>query len=208
MVEALVSAFVVLFIVVDPIGIAAIFAALTRDADTMQRYRMAVRGTVLGLAILVIFTVVGDLLLRTLGIGLPAFRIAGGILLFLLAIDMVFARESGLRTTTEAERRDAGGRDDISVFPLAFPLLTGPGAITTVLLLTSERHEPLFLLALLGVIVVIFAITLGALLAAGRITAVLGPTGINIFSRLLGLILAALSTQYILDGIEKGLLGR
>lgn len=207
MIEALISAFIVLFIVVDPIGVAAIFAALTHDTDTAHRRQMAIRGTVLGLVILLVFTFIGETLLRVLGISLPAFRIAGGALLFLLAIDMVFARQSGLRSTTEAERRDAGIREDISVFPLAFPLLTGPGAITTVLLLTADRHHDLvYLLALLAVILVIFGLTLAALLFSGRLTQLLGTTGTNVLSRVLGLILAALAVQYMLDGVQRGLL--
>ena len=208
MTETLITAFVILFIVVDPIGVSIIFAGLTHQMPPPQRRRIAIRGTALGLIILLVFAFAGDALMTALGISIPAFRIAGGALFFLLAIDMVFARQSGLRSTTDLEREEASGRDDISVFPLAFPLITGPGAITSVLLMTAGRHDDAgFMISFLGVILVIFALTLAALLTASRILALLGETGSNVISRVLGLVLAALAVQYMLDGLREGLLG-
>ena len=135
--ESLLNAFVVLFVVVDPIGVALIFFTLTRDLSTSQQRRTALRGTALATVILLIFFLIGDDLLHRLNISIPAFRIAGGALLFLLAIDMVFARQSGLRSTTTREQEEAEHKQDVSVFPLAFPLIAGPGALTTVFVITS-----------------------------------------------------------------------
>lgn len=199
-----INTFVLLFVVVDPIGLAPLFAALTTGADDHYRRRMAVRGVGLSAAMLLFFAVAGDLLLRALGIGLPAFRIAGGVLLFLLALDMVFGRTSGMRATLE-ERAEAERREDISVFPLAFPLIAGPGALTTVLLLVSGREdEPLIYGAILGVLAVVLLLTLVSLLSASWILHVLGETGTNVIRRLLGLILAALAVQFVLDGVTAG----
>lgn len=204
--ESLINTFVVLFIVVDPIGVAGMFAALTRRNDPDTQRRMAVRGVFLSALILFTFFFIGDPLLRTLGITIPAFRIAGGLLLFLLAIDMVFARHSGLRSTTRREQAEAEHRPDVSVFPLAFPLIAGPGALTTVLLMTGGDHDPWIFAAMFGVLALVLALTLLALLMAPRILRVLGETGANVVSRLLGLVLSALAVQYVLDGIGAAFL--
>lgn len=204
MYEQLASMFMTLFIVIDPPGMVPIFSALTRGGDERYRRRMAVRGLSLATGILLFFVLIGDLLLGTLGISLPAFRITGGILLFLLAIDMVFARHSGLRSTTVREQEEAEFRDDISVFPLAFPLLSGPGALTTVLLLSGQtRGDPMLFVGMLAVLAVVLLITLACLLQAPRIMGVLGETGANVVDRLLGLILAALAVQFVIDGLRQ-----
>ncbi|HKJ08390.1 MAG TPA: MarC family protein [Gammaproteobacteria bacterium] len=196
------NAFLLLFVAIDPIGLAPMFAALSSGSSRSQQRNMAIKGVTLAAFILLVFTLAGDSLLHALGIGLPAFRIAGGILLFLLAIDMVFARQSGLRSATVREQREAEHKDDISVFPLAFPLIAGPGALTTVLLLTAgHRGEPLVLLAVLGILASILLVTLLSLVSAARILALLGETGANVVSRLLGLLLAALAVQFVLDGV-------
>ncbi len=203
------NAFLLLFVAIDPIGLAPMFAALSADSDRSQQRNMAIKGVTLAALILLLFTLVGDSLLRGLGIGLPAFRIAGGILLFLLAIDMVFARQSGLRSTTLREQREAEHKNDISVFPLAFPLIAGPGALTTVLLLTGgHRGDPLMLLGVLGILAGILLVTLLSLVFAARILALLGETGANVVSRLLGLLLAALAVQFVLDGVTTVLVSR
>lgn len=203
--EPLVNAFVVLFIVIDPIGVAWLFAVLARTSPPAAQRRMAVRGVGLATLILVGFFFVGDWLLNALGISLPAFRIAGGILLFLLAIDMVFARQSGLRSTTSREQQEAAHREDVSVFPLAFPLIAGPGALTTVLLMTGNASGGVEFLGMLAVLLLVLALALGALLMAATIVRVLGETGANVISRLLGLILAALAVQFVLDGLRNSL---
>jgi multiple antibiotic resistance protein len=192
---------IIMLVVVDPIGLTPIFAALTHGESTAARRKMAVRGTLIAAVILVVFALAGDHLLRLLGIGMPAFQIAGGVLLFLLAVDMVFARHSGLRSTTEREQKEAETKKDISVFPLAIPLIAGPGALTTVLLMVGEQgDDPAVLVAVLAVLLVVLTITLVALLLSERIMAFLGETGANVISRVLGVILAALAVQFALDG--------
>lgn len=206
MLERFADTFVVLFVVVDPIGLAPIYAALTHGASARYARRMALRGTLIAAVLLFVFVFAGAWLLRALGITLPAFQIAGGILLFLVALDMVFVQHSGIRSTTESERREARRRDDISVFPLAFPLIAGPGALTTVLLLAG-RHEdqsyggaPLF-----AVVVAVLLLTLVSLLQAPSIMRWLGQTGANVVTRVFGVILTALAVQYVLDGLDAGL---
>ncbi len=200
------DAFIILFVVIDPISLAPIFAAMTHGETAINRRRLAVRGALIAMVILFVFAVAGDSLLHVLGITMPAFQIAGGVLLFLLAVEMVFARPSGIRYTTEREQKEAQNKKDISVFPLAFPLVAGPGALTTVLLMVGEKgHDIETILVVLTVVGVILLITLVSLLLAVRITKMLGQTGANVVSRLLGVILAALAAQYILDGIHRGL---
>lgn len=201
--ELAVSAFVTLVVVIDPIGVAAIFAALTQQENDAYRVRMALKGTLLAAGILVLFTLAGDPLLATLGISLAAFRIAGGVLLFLLAIDMVLARDSGLRSTTVRETEEAATRQDISVFPLAIPLIAGPGAITSMLLLTSQAPDGWSTVAtVLAVMAFVLGLTLLALLMAGRIMRVIGVTGSGVVSRVLGILLAALAVQFMIDGLR------
>jgi len=199
--DVLFSSFVVLLIVIDPIGNAPIFMALTHNMEAAYRRKMAIRSITLATAILLIFLLIGDPLLATLGIGISAFRISGGILLFLLAIDMVFARQSGLRSTTAQEQYEAEHKRDVSVFPLAFPLIAGPGALTTVLLMTSPRPAFWTFVGMLVALLLVLGLALMSLLLAERIMHWLGETGANVITRLLGLILAALAVQYILDGI-------
>lgn len=201
-----VDAFILLFVVIDPIGLAPIFMALTRNEKARTRRTLALRAAGLALVILVVFAVAGERLLLTLGIGMPAFQIAGGALLFLLAVDMVFARPSGIRVTTEREQREARHRKDIAVFPLAFPLIAGPGAMTTVLLMAGESSaDALSILITVLVVVLLIVLTTGSLLLAPKLVRILGETGTNVFSRLFGVVLAALAVQYILDGIQSGL---
>ncbi|HEX7044558.1 MAG TPA: MarC family protein [Burkholderiales bacterium] len=197
--------FIILFVVVDPIGLAPIFAAITQGGTREYRRRMAVRGTVIAGVILFVFALVGAELLRALGIGMPAFQIAGGILLFLVAIDMVFARHSGIRSTTEREQREAELKADVSVFPLAFPLIAGPGALTTVLLMAGRYAEaPRLVLLVLAVVVIVLLLVLAALLQAERIMRWIGETGTNVITRVFGVVLAALAVQYVLDGLRAG----
>jgi multiple antibiotic resistance protein len=201
----IINMFIVLSVVIDPIGVTPVFGALTRGGGEAYRRRMAVKGTVLAALILLIFALMGDWLLTTLGIGLPAFKIAGGLLLFLIAIDMVFARHSGGRSTTGAEEQEARAKEDISVFPLAFPLIAGPGALTTILLMVGEAHgRALDFLAMVAVLLLVLAATLLCLLGAGRLMKLLGETGANVVDRLFGVILAALAVQFVIDGIKAG----
>jgi len=199
--ELFLNYFVVLFVVVDPIGVAAMFSALTQGESRARQYKSATRGVVIAAIVLVLFALFGDMLLRGLGIGMPAFQIAGGILLFLLAVDMVFARHSGLRSTTVAEQKEAQQKKDISVFPLAVPLIAGPGALTSVLLMVGEQgREPVVLATVLAVLATVLLLTLVALLLSARIMAFMGETGANVVSRVLGIVLAALAVQFVIDG--------
>jgi multiple antibiotic resistance protein len=203
MLDEWVQTFVVLFVVVDPVGLAPIFTALTLGSSPTDRRRMAFKGTALAAGILVAVMLLGHHVLRWLGIGLPAFRIAGGVLLFLLAIEMVFARRSGLQSTTAGERQEAEDKADVSVFPLAFPLIAGPGAITTILLMTAGGEGLLTVYLRLSVVLaVVLLVTLASLVFATRIGRLLGETGTHVIARLLGLVLAALAAQFVLDGIQ------
>lgn len=203
MFEFVFNAFVTLLVVVDPLGLAPIFAALTRGFSERQKRESAIRGTVLGAVILLVFALVGNALLGALGIGLPAFRIAGGILLFLLALDMIFARPSGMRSSTVREQEEESYQHDISVFPLAIPLVAGPGGITTVLLYTGGGPTQLALF--LVVLLVVLLLTLICLLLAPRVMRLFGETGANVLSRVLGVLLAALAVQFVIDGIRTSL---
>lgn len=207
MLELALNTFVVLFVVIDPIGMAPVFVGLTRGEPAARRRRAALHGTALAAVILLVFFFVGDGLLQALGIGVPAFRIAGGLFLFLLAVDMVFARQSGLRSTTPGELREAEHREDITVFPLAFPLVAGPGALTTVLLMASQETGWATTGIVLGVMGLVLALLLVSLLSAERMMTLLGETGANVISRLLGLVLAALAVQYVVDGVRAAFPG-
>ena len=203
MLDLIFNAFVTLFVVIDPVGVATIFAALTFNENEAHRRKMAFKGTLISAIILLAFTLVGAWLLETLGISLPAFRIAGGILLFFLAIDMVLARDSGLRSTTLRENEEAATRQDISVFPLAIPLIAGPGGLTSMLLLTDSAPNKFEATTIvIGVLLVVLLITLIFLLAAGRILKVIGVTGSGVISRVLGILLAALAVQFVIDGLQ------
>jgi MarC family membrane protein len=203
MLTHLLYSFVTLFVIIDPVGSAVIFAGLTRGTPDGVRQRAGLRGVLIATALILGFALGGAWLLAALGITLPAFRIAGGILLFLLATEMVFARQSGIRGPTASEEEEAERRGDLSVFPLAFPLLAGPGALTSIVLL-MERAAPLAALAVIIALIVVMAITLALLLAAPRVMRLVGVTGANVVSRVLGIILAALAAQFVLDGIIEG----
>jgi multiple antibiotic resistance protein len=199
--ELFLNYFVVLFVVVDPIGLAALFAALAHDEPLERQRIFALRATAIATIVLVLFALFGDRLLRSLGIGMPAFQISGGALLFLLAVDMVFARHSGLRATTPDEEKEAHQRKDISVFPLAVPLIAGPGALTTVLLMVGEQGgDSVVVGTVLAVLATVLLITLICLWFSPRIMRFMGATGTNVVGRLLGIILAAMAIQFVLDG--------
>lgn len=203
MTEILTTAFVTFLVTVDPFGVAPLFVGLTAHASAAERRRLAVRGVVIGSGILIVFALVGEPLLRALGIGLPAFRIAGGILLLLLAVEMVMARQSGLRAMTPGEDAETHSRSDISVFPLGIPLIAGPGAITSVVLLVGKESGDIAAqAAVIGVLVAVLILTLVCLLLAGQLMRVLGVTGINVISRVSGIVVAALAVQFMIDGVR------
>ncbi len=196
------SAFVTLFVVIDPPGCAPIFAGLTQSATAPHRRAMAIRSTMVASAILFLFALFGEALLATLGISLAAFRIAGGIMLFLIALEMVFERRTERRENRAAEVSRTPDHDDISIFPMAIPMIAGPGSIAMVMLLMSRSNglaESLVVLAALGAVLIL---TLLALMAAGPIMRALGPKLEAMITRVLGVILAALAAQFVIDGIK------
>jgi len=199
--DVFLQALVAFAVVIDPIGVAPMFVGLTRDLDGMARRRIALRSVSIAAVVLAAFGLFGGPLMEALGIGVAAFRVAGGILLLLAAIDMLFARPSGLRAITDPENREAAHRADVSVFPLAIPLIAGPGAITTVMLQTRAATglaEAWVFAALAAVL----ALTLACLLAGEKVLRLLGVTGVNVIGRVLGIILAALACQLIIDGVK------
>jgi multiple antibiotic resistance protein len=204
MLEFVFNSLVTLLVVIDPLGLSPIFAALTRGYPEKRKREAAIRGTVLGAAILFLFMLAGNVLLEALGISIPAFRIAGGILLFFLALDMIFASPTGLRSRTIREQEEISYEHDVSVFPLAIPLIAGPGAITTVLLYTGDRSAT-ELATFLAVLLAVLLLTLVSLLLAPRIMRLFGETGSNVLTRVLGVLLAALAVQFVLDGLGASL---
>ncbi len=200
-------AFATLFATVGVADIAFIFAALTKDNTPAQRRIFATRGVLVALAILLFFAVLGNTILDVFGITISALRTAGGILLLLIAIDMVFARHSGGTGTTDEEEVEARQSHDISVFPLAMPLMAGPGAISAVILLTTGAQSDLEFWLVLAAIVVILGLAWLTLLIAIPIQRLLGLTGLSVVSRVVGILLAALAVQFVFDGIRaSGLL--
>jgi multiple antibiotic resistance protein len=205
--DYLISALVTLLVVVDPVGLTPAFLAVTQGLPAAARQRIAFRACLIAAAILAGTALIGDWLLGTLAITLPAFRIAGGLLLFAVASEMVFG-ERIERQSRQAEEAIEEHVRHVAAFPLAIPLMAGPGAITATLLLAGQaRGEPLLLAGLLGVIIVVIAVCFGVFLAAERIERLLGVTGSVVLSRLLGILLAALAVQFVIDGVRVVLRG-
>ncbi len=200
MLSEILKFFVVLFVVVDPPSMAPLFATMTEGGSAGYRRRMAVKSSAIAFAIFVAFALGGGRFIGIMGISIDAFRIGGGIMLFLIALDMVFAREE---KTTPAEKAETRRRADISVFPLAFPLISGPGSIATVLLtFGSIRPEPLLYAGYIAVMAAVAGLSLAAMLAAPLVMRVLGVTGANVVSRVAGVVLAALAVQFVIDGLR------
>lgn len=201
-------AFATFFATVGVADIAFIFAGLTRKNSNTERFTFATRGVVIAATILLFFAFAGNAILDVFGVTLPALRTAGGVLLLLIAIDMVFARHSGGTGTTDAEEAEGHARDDISVFPLAMPLLAGPGAISAVILLTTGAKTDLDYWLVIGALVLVLVFAWFTLLVAIPIQRLLGLTGLSVVSRVIGILLTALAVQFIFDGIKaSGLLG-
>ncbi len=196
--EQLIVTFVTLFVVIDPIGLAPLFVALTQGMDAGRRRRVAVRSILIAFAMLAVFGLFGERLLTTIGIGLPAFRISGGLLLFLMAVDMLFEHR-----TERREKRASEDVPDPSVFPLATPLIAGPGSIAALILLTSQHSgDTAALLSIGGVVVAILALTFAFFSAGALIERLLGTTGVVVLTRLFGILLAALAVQFVIDGLQ------
>jgi multiple antibiotic resistance protein len=200
MIDELLKFFVLFFVVVEPISLVPLFAAMTSGDDETSRRRMALKAVIISGIVLLLFAVGGAWFLRMMGISIDAFRIAGGIMLFLIALEMVFARESGTRTTSE-ELDESRKRADIAVFPLAFPFIAGPGSLAIVLLTFGAARDDLLLsLGLFGVVVLVLAITYILMRLTPLVMRGMGVTGANVVNRLSGVVLAALAVQFIVDG--------
>ncbi len=201
--ETFLLALTTFFATIGPADLTLVFAALTRKNTAAERRVMALRGVLVATAILLFFAFFGNALLSIFGVTLPALRTAGGILLLLISIDMVFARHSGGTGTTPEEDNEAEHREDISVFPLAMPLIAGPGAISaTILLTTGAAGNQLQWLTVVGAMLIILALSYGAMLVAIPAQRILGLTGLSVVSRIVGVLLAALAVQFLFDGIR------
>lgn len=213
--EAAIIAFTTLFALVDPIGNAAIFASLAGHRSPASQRKIAFKATAVATVLLLVFMFVGEWLLRYLGISLAAMRTSGGILLLIMGIDMVFAMHTGGTSTTDEEEDEAqqraDEREDISVFPMAMPLIAGSGSISAVILLRANAQNAAGEawqneLATVGALLAVMLVTLVSLLAASQLQRLLGKTGLNVITRVLGVILCALAVQFIFDGLaESGL---
>jgi multiple antibiotic resistance protein len=205
--EFLVAAFVTLFVVVDPVGLVPSFLAVTHGLPARAQRNVALRACLIAAVILAGTALIGDWLLRTLSITLPAFRIAGGLLLFSIASEMVF----GVRVARQSQQAEEAIEErvrNIAAFPLAIPLMAGPGAITaTVLLAGRTGDQPVRLIMLLGVIASVLVVCFAVFAIASRIARLIGTTGNVVLSRLLGVLLAALAVQYVIDGVRSALAG-
>jgi multiple antibiotic resistance protein len=194
------TAFVTLFVTIDPIGLTPVFISLTRGMPTGLRRAISLRACLAAIVLLTLFGLLGENLLRFIGISMPAFRIAGGVLLFLTAIDMLFERRTQRR---EGQSDGADDHADPSIFPLAMPLIAGPGAMATMILLVGQAGPGWQGGAMvLGVMAAVVAITFALFQAAGLLERALGRTGVLVITRLLGMLLAALSVQFVIDGIR------
>lgn len=202
MMELFISAFVTFFVVIDPPGCAPIFASLTGTAPAQHRRAMALRSTLVAALILYLFAIFGEAFLGALGISLDAFRVAGGVMLFLIALEMVFEKRTERRTHRAEEVKADPQHEDISIFPMAIPMIAGPGSIASVMLLTSKSVGIAQTLVVLGALALVLLVNLAALLAAGPLMKAVGHRVEAMITRILGVVLAALAAQFIIDGVK------
>ena len=202
MMELFISAFVTFFVVIDPPGCAPIFASLTGTAPAPHRRAMAVRSTLVAALILYLFAIFGEAFLGALGISLDAFRVAGGVMLFLIALEMVFEKRTERRIHRAEDVKADPEHEDISIFPMAIPMIAGPGSIASVMLLTSKSVGMEQTLVVLGALALVLLVNLAALLAAGPLMKAVGHRVEAMITRILGVVLAALAAQFIIDGVK------
>ncbi|MBI1402466.1 MAG: NAAT family transporter [Porphyrobacter sp.] len=200
--ELFVSAFITLFVVIDPPGCAPIYAGLTKGASHAQARSMALRATVIAAALLLVFALFGQQLLSALHIDLDSFRIAGGLMLFFIAFDMVFEKRTQRREERAEKIAATPEIEDVSVFPMAMPMLAGPGAIAAIMLLMNEADGWGEMAEVLAALAAVLIITAAALVAAGPLIRLLGDKVEAVITRLLGVLLAALAAQYVIDGLK------
>lgn len=198
---ALIAAFTTIFIIIDPPGLAPLYIALTQGMTPAQRRAIGLRACLVAAVLMLMFLFLGEAVLRFIGISMPAFRIAGGVLLFLTALDMLFERRQTRRKGNADDGADPG--HDPSVFPLAVPLIVGPGLITTIILLAGQASSAADFGAIAAVMAANLVIVFLFFLASGTIERILGKVGINVVTRILGMLLAALAVQFILDGLRS-----
>ena len=201
MIELFISSFITFFVVIDPPGCAPIYAGLTAGAGAMQRRAMAVRAVVVAALILLVFALFGEPLLKGLGIELASFRIAGGIMLFLIALEMVFEKRTQ-RREDRAANVTAEEAEDVSIFPMAMPMIAGPGSIASVMLLMARNDGMERSAVVFAALASVLGLTLVALLAAGPLMRLLGHKIEAVITRLLGVLLAALAVQFVIDGVQ------
>ncbi|MGH6786071.1 MAG: MarC family protein [Novosphingobium sp.] len=202
MIDLFLSAFVTLFVVIDPPGCAPIYAGLASGATRAQALSMAVRACAIAAAILLVFALFGEQLLGALHIELNAFRLAGGIMLFVIAMDMVFEKRTQRREERAEKVKATPEVEDVSVFPMAMPMIAGPGSIATMMLLMARTEGTQATLVILGAMVAVIVLTLLALIAAGPLMKAMGKSVEAVITRLLGVLLAALAAQYVIDGVK------
>lgn len=202
MIELFVSAFVTFFVVIDPPGCAPIFASLTSGTDATHRRTMAIRSVLVASGILLTFAIFGEDLLRSLGISLDAFRTAGGIMLFLIALDMVFEKRTERRENRANDVIANPQHEDISIFPMAIPMIAGPGSIASVMLMMAKVNGLTESLVILGALAAMLILTLISLLLAGPLMKLLGYRVEAMITRILGVLLAALAAQFVIDGVK------
>jgi multiple antibiotic resistance protein len=205
MIELYLSALVTFFVVIDPPGCAPIYAGLTHGATPAHRRSMAIRAVVVAAIILFVFAAVGEAMLKALGVSLAAFRIAGGIMLFLIALEMVFEKRTERREDRAAKVAQSPEVEDVSIFPMAMPMIAGPGSIASVMLMMSRNHGFERVAVVLAALATILALTLAALLAAGPLMRLLGARIEAVITRILGVLLGALAVQFVIDGIRISL---
>lgn len=205
--DSLFNAFVTLLVTIDPPGLAPIFLAVTSNMNRAQRKQVSVRASVIGFALLALFAVAGSSILSVFGITLAAFRVAGGFLLFFIAFEMVFEKRNDRKEKISDVAITRDHIHNIAAFPLAIPLIAGPGAISATVLLSGSFRGLAGQAALVGIIFLCLAVTYLVFLLAERIDRILGETGRSILTRLLGVILAALAVQFVADGVKALIAG-
>ena len=206
MIELYVSALITFFVVIDPPGCAPIFASLTTGTDAVHRRAMAIRSVFVATIVLLVFAIFGEDLLGSLGISLDAFRIAGGIMLFLIALEMVFEKRTERREARADDVKATPEHEDISIFPMAIPMIAGPGSIASVMLLMARSQGIEQSFVVLGALATILALTLVMLLLAGPLMKFLGYRIEAMITRILGVLLAALAAQFVIDGVKASFL--
>lgn len=196
------SAFVTLLVTIGPVDTAAVFTSLTKGVHHANRRSLAARAVMAAGIVLLVFAVAGNLLLMLLGVSLPAFQVAGGILLFLQALTLSFSK-SGMSSISEGEHREAERPGDIAVFPLAFPLIAGPGSLSAVVLLIGRVGGLAHAIPIVLLLLLCLALTFAAMLASDRLERWLGETGTDVVGRVSGVLLAALAVQFVFDGLRQ-----